>query len=122
MANKVNQVNCLCSHAGGILDGKAFDTQYSSGAADRLRGYLNGLNGNKIVLVAIQEEGSFHVTPALDALKRLGAKDPVLPDFRGSFALAGYAGANKPLWITQKMAKRGLGPVEITLKIPLSLK
>ena len=74
---------------------------------------------SKIVLVAIQDEGSNYVKSALDALKRLGATDPVLPDFRGSFALVGYAGVNKPSWITQKTAKRGLGPSEISLKIPL---
>ena len=69
--------------------------------------------------MAIQDEGSKYVKSALDALKRLGATEPVLPDFRGSFALVGYAGVNKPAWITQKTAKRGLGPSEISLKIPL---
>ena len=37
----------------------------------------------KIVLVAIQDEGSNHVKSALDALKILGATEPVLPDCRG---------------------------------------
>ena len=74
---------------------------------------------SKIVLVAIQDEGSYYVKSALDALKRLGATDPVLPDFRGSFALVGYAGVNKPSWIAQKTAKRGLGPSVISLKVPL---
>ena len=60
------------------------------------------------------------MTPAIDALKRLGATDPVQLGWRGSFALAGYAGENKPLWITQKGATRELGPSEISLKIPLS--
>lgn len=104
---------------GGVLEGRAFDTHWGSRAADRLRGYLNSLNGNKIVLVAIQDEGSNFTKSALDALKRLGATDPILPDYRGSFALVGYAGETKPPWITQKMAKRGLGPSEISLKIPL---
>ena len=36
------------------------------------------------------------MSPAIDALKGLGATDPVQPDHRGSFAFAGYAGANKP--------------------------
>ena len=69
--------------------------------------------------MAIQDEGSKYVKSALDALKRLGATEPVLPDYRGSFALVGYAGANKPLWIAQKIAKRGLGPSKIAMKIPL---
>ena len=51
---------------------------------------------------------------------RLGAKEPVCLGWRGSFAFAGYAGEDKPLWITQKGEKNGLGPSEISLKIPLS--
>ena len=68
--------------------------------------------------MAIQDEGSKFMKSALDALKRLGATEPVVPDYQGSFALVGYAGENKPSWIAQKSAKRGQGPSEIFLKIP----
>ena len=47
---------------------------------------------SKIVLVAIQDEGSLHMTPAIDSFKKLGATDPVQPGYRASFALVGYAG------------------------------
>ena len=50
----------------------------------------------------------------------VGATDPVQPDDRGSFAFAGYAGANKPQWITQRRADKGQGPSEIFPKIALS--
>ena len=70
--------------------------------------------------MAIQDEGSNYVRSALNALKRLGATEPVFPDYRGSFALVGYAGVNKPSWVEQKIAKRGLGPSEISLKIQLT--
>ena len=60
------------------------------------------------------------MSPAIDALKGLGATDPVQPDHRGSFAFAGYAGANKPQWITQRRADKGQGPSEIFPKIALS--
>ena len=70
--------------------------------------------------MAIQDEGSNYVRSALNALKRLGATEPVFPDCQGSFALVGYAGANKPSWIEQKIAKRSLGPSEISLKIQLT--
>ena len=60
------------------------------------------------------------MSPAIDALKRLGATDPIAPDHRGSFAFAGYAGANKPQWITQRRADKGQGPSEIFPKITLS--
>lgn len=74
---------------------------------------------SKIVLVATQDEGSQYVSPALDALKRLGAKDLILNNFRGSFALVGNAQSNKPDWIAQEQQKGYKGPSEIILQIPL---
>ena len=55
----------------------------------------------------------------MNALKRLGAKDPILTDFRGSFALIGYTEPSKPYWIAQEQQKRYEGPSEIFLRIPL---
>ena len=77
-------------------------------------------NCSKIILVAIQDEGSIYISPAIDALKRVGATHDLLhlTDYRGSFALVGYAGVNKPPWIAQQSAKRGKGPSEISLTIP----
>ena len=74
-----------------------------------------------IILVAIQDQGSSYVRPALDALRRIGAKDPIYLDYRGSFALAGYAHVNKPSWVTQVQQKPTKGPSEIHIKIPLKL-
>ncbi|KAL9970212.1 hypothetical protein ACROYT_G022549 [Oculina patagonica] len=105
----------------GVAIGAAsFDTHGDGTAGNRLRDYLNGIHGNKIVLVAIQDSGSNHFPEAVDALKRLGATDPILIDFRGSFALAGYAGVNKPSWIAQQQARRFQGPSEISLRVPLT--
>ena len=56
---------------------------------------------------------------ALGALRRLGAKDPILANYRGSFALAGYAQNNKPHWVTQDQHARYKGPSEISLRILL---
>ena len=80
---------------------------------------MNFFTCSKIVLVAIQDAGSTYVSPALNALKRLGAKDPILKDHRGSFALVGYAQPSKPSWITQEQQKRYEGPSEVFLRIPL---
>ena len=83
--------------------------------------WLGSFNGyySKIVLVAIQDDGSKYVKPALDALKRLGATDPILVTFRGSFALAGFSQADKPYWITQEQHERYKGPSSIRRSIPL---
>jgi len=70
--------------------------------------------------VAIRDAGSTYISPAITALERLGTTDPILTDFRGSFALVGYAGASKPTWIAQEQQKRYEGPSEINLKIPLT--
>lgn len=78
---------------------------------------------SKIVLVAVQDEGSRRMNSAIDALKRVGAVDPVTIDYRGSFALVGHAGpahVAKPTWITQQRRDSGQGPSEIFINIPLS--
>lgn len=59
------------------------------------------------------------MSPALNALKRLGARDPILVNYRGSFAFAGYAQSNKPSWVTQEQKERYKGPSIISLIIPL---
>ena len=59
------------------------------------------------------------MSAALDALKRLGATDPILTDYRGSYALAGYSRINKPSWVTQQQANSGQGPSEVSLKVAL---
>ena len=69
--------------------------------------------------MAIQDAGSTYISPALSALKRLGAMDPILTGFRDSFALTGYAQPSKPSWIAQEQQKRYEGPSEIYLRIPL---
>lgn len=75
-----------------------------------------------IVLVAIGDEGSLHVSPAINALKRLGASDPdVTVKLRESYALIGYAGDNKPSWIEQKSATKANGPSIISSRILLKL-
>lgn len=71
-------------------------------------------------MVAIQDSGSNHFSEAVAALKRLGATDPIFIDFRGSFALIGYAGAIKPPWIAQQQAYRHQGPSQISARIPLT--
>ncbi|XP_078357479.1 uncharacterized protein LOC144642389 [Oculina patagonica] len=105
----------------GVVDGAAsFDTHGDGTAGNRLRDYLNAIHGDKIVLVAIQDAGANHFPEAVDALKRLGATDPILIDFRGSYALVGYARVKKPSWVAQQQARRYQGPSEISLRVPLT--
>lgn len=77
---------------------------------------------SKIVLVAVQDSAASHVGVALDSLRRVGAIDPILVEYRGSYALIGTPDANKPPWVTQDQHPRYKGPSEISIRIPLSGK
>ena len=47
------------------------------------------------------------------AIVRVGGKNPVRPAYRGSFALVGYSGPERPSWIRQVMKPRYRGPSQI---------
>lgn len=72
-------------------------------------------------MVSVQDEGSKHMAAAIDALKRMGAVDPVTIGFRDSFVFAGYSGWDKPEWIAQNQQPRGQGPSILSLIIPLMI-
>lgn len=74
------------------------------------------------MLVAIQDEGSTHGSAANDALRRLGASDPILLEYRSSYALIGYAGSEKVHWISQAQNNRKNGPSVISVTIDLKKK
>ena len=74
---------------------------------------------SKIVVVAIQEDGSRFVSQTNEALERLGATY-INPDVRGSFAFVGYAEDPKPSWISQQQRTSSQGPSVVSVQIPLS--
>jgi hypothetical protein len=47
------------------------------------------------------------------AIVRVGGRKPVKPAYRGSFALVGYTGPDRPSWIQQVMKPRRMGPSQI---------
>jgi hypothetical protein len=60
------------------------------------------LFSSKIILVGIQDEGKNKMTgAAYNALRRIGARNPLNADFRGSFALVGYTGPGRPPFVKQ---------------------
>ena len=68
---------------------------------------------SKIVLVAIQDSAATYGSVgsvAISALKRLGAREPIILEYRSSFALAGFAGSELPSWVSQAQNKRYKGP------------
>lgn len=72
---------------------------------------------SKIVLVAIQDSANTYGSAAIGALKRLGAREPMILEFRSSFALAGFAGYEFPSWVSQAQNKRYKGPSVLMVTI-----
>ena len=60
--------------------------------------------------MAIQDSADTYGSVAISALKRLGAREPIILEFRSSFALAGFAGSGLPSWVRQVQNKRYKGP------------
>ena len=56
----------------------------------------------QIVLVTTMDEPIQRMTAAsYESLKKVGAKDPLMNEFRGSFALIGYTGQGRPSFVSQ---------------------
>ena len=72
---------------------------------------------SKIVFVAIQDSANTYGSVAISALKRLGAREPIILEFRSSFALAGFAGSGLPSWVSQAQNKRYKGPSVLSFTI-----
>ncbi len=74
---------------------------------------------SKIVLVAVQDSATKYgfATILIGALKRLGAREPVILEHRSSFALAGFAGSMFPSWVSQAQNKRYKGPSVLLVTI-----
>ena len=75
---------------------------------------------SKIVLVAIQDSANTYGSVAISALKRLGAREPIILEYRSSFALAGFAGTELPSWVSQAQNKRYKGPSVLRVTIERS--
>ena len=72
---------------------------------------------SKIVLVAIQDSADTYGSVAFSALRRLGAREPIILELRSSFALAGFAGSGLPSWVSQAQNKRYKGPSVLKVTI-----
>ncbi|PFX27852.1 Protein crumbs-like 2 [Stylophora pistillata] len=105
---------------GIVEDSVVYDTHGNTDAGNQLKGFLNAISGDKIVLVAVQDEGSRFSKDASDALTRMGGYDLDSLDYRGSYALVGHPGEQKPSYVKQVQSKSGQGPSIISMTIPLT--
>ncbi|EDO47937.1 predicted protein [Nematostella vectensis] len=105
---------------GRKLDAQSFDTYVKPVDGERAYNYTKSLKGDKIVLVAIQDAAWEQLTkfPMHQELIRLGAKGPIIRGFRTSLALIGYAGSERPQWLSFGQNARYKGPTTVTANIP----
>ena len=56
----------------------------------------------RIVLVAIKDDASQKMKKSdYEYLKEIGAQDPIISEYRGSFTLAGYSGPGRRSYMRQ---------------------
>lgn len=105
-------------HEGSVIETKAFDTFGDSSSGRNIANFITSLPDHTVVLIATHDSADVYVGDAADALKSLGATEPLNPGYRGSWVLVGYKGAReKPAWVRQAWKKRYFGPTYVAVKV-----
>ncbi|XP_078383333.1 uncharacterized protein LOC144665923 [Oculina patagonica] len=103
---------------GSVIEAKTFDTYGDSSAGTNMANFITSLPDHTVVLIAVHESGNVYVGDAADALKSLGATEPLNPGYRGSWVLVGYKGTGeRPAWVRQAQNDRYLGPTVVAVKV-----
>jgi hypothetical protein len=93
----------------------AFDTHASSEEARRLAAAIGALPGGTIVVAAVRDEASLHLTDeAVAALRSIGAARDIRGLYRTSHLVVGVKGA-PPGTAVERLA---FAPVAVTLGLP----
>ena len=116
----------VLNRGGSFIDSVSFDTFASPTADDKLGAYIDSLQENVIVLIAVADEATYGANAGEEdkmganlQLLSLGAKNPRPPGYRASWALVGYKGPRADVdWIRQEQAPAFEGPTEISVQIP----
>ncbi|XP_001629581.2 uncharacterized protein LOC5509010 [Nematostella vectensis] len=103
----------------GTLIAKAvFDTYGDTTAGSRMSAFIDSLPSNSLVLVAVTDSGERHISDASEALKSIGAVEPLTLSYRASWFLIGYKGEPRPSWVKQGFAQQHQGPSKGTAVFP----
>ena len=103
---------------GSVIEARNFDTHEDSSAGKNMANFIESLPTHTVVLIAVKDSGAKFVDDAANALKSLGATNPLNPGYRGSWLLVGYKGTGeKPSWIRQEQQARSLGPSYMTVRV-----
>ncbi|XP_066910296.1 protein FAM3A-like [Clytia hemisphaerica] len=99
---------------------RSFDWYADSTACQRSLQWLQSSPKGTTVFGAIRDEGTVKYNDQCEkALLLIGGKKPFQRQSRGSFAIVGYLGDQKPLWIGQNMSAPGKGPTILSGQVPL---
>ena len=100
------------------IEARNFDTHGDSSAGRNMANFIESLPIHTVVLIAVKDSGGRFVDDAANALKSLGATEPLNPGYRGSWLLVGYKGTGeKPSWIRQEEQAQFFGPSFITVRV-----
>ena len=103
---------------GSVIEARSFDTHEDSSSGKNMANFIESLPTHTVVLIAVKDSGEKFVDDAANALKSLGATNPLNPGYRGSWLLVGYKGTGeKPSWIRQEQQARSSGPCYITVRV-----
>ena len=103
---------------GRVIAARAFDTWGDRSSGKSMANFMDSLPDHTVVLISVLDSGENFVDDAADALKSLGATEPLNPGYRGSWLLAGYKGTGKkPSWIKQASSPRYLGPTYLAVNV-----
>ncbi|XP_048581101.1 uncharacterized protein LOC116618466 [Nematostella vectensis] len=105
------------SMTGSYLGYHSFDTWADELAGSKMATYIDSLPPNTLVLIAVRDSGQKHVTDAHDALKSVGAVEPLQPtNYGDKWLLIGHKGGPRP-WITQGHQYKDQGLLKATVTI-----
>ena len=103
---------------GSVIEARNFDTHEDSSAGKNMANFIESLPTHTVVLIAVKDSGAKFVDDAANALKSLGATNPLNPGHHGSWLLVGYKGTGeKPSWIRQEQQAQSLGPSYMTVRV-----
>ena len=103
---------------GTVIEARSFDTHEDNSSGRNMASFIESLPTHTVVLIAVKDSGENFVDDAANAVKSLGATNPLNPGFRESWLLVGYKGTGeKPSWIRQEQQARSSGPCYIRVRV-----
>ena len=102
---------------GKLMKRASFDTHGHASSGSQMAKFINKIRWGRIVLIAVQDDGSKYIANATAALATLGATEPYTLGFRSSWAFIGMKGNNNFEFKRQAAKPRYEGPTHIYVRM-----